>query len=89
MFNLFEKTLKCTTLFMILFDYFLFVFIPSSVYNGQKLIKLVRIKIPETTSSIIAIVPERILVKYKIAIITAIAILIALSIVPILFFMIF
>lgn len=89
MFNVFKRILKCKTLFMILFNYFLFVFIPSSVYNGQKLITLVRIKIPETTSNTIAIVPERMLVKYKIAIITAIAILIALSMVPILFFMIF
>ena len=59
---------------------------PKGAYIGQKLIKLVRMKIAATTKSIRAVVPVILPMKYKIAITTAASILTALSMVPIFFF---
>jgi hypothetical protein len=49
---------------------------------GQKLMKLVRIKMPDNTSNTMARVPEIRFAKYSIPITTAIRILTALSILP-------
>ena len=59
---------------------------PKGAYNGQKLTKLVKIKMTATTKSIMAVVPAILPVKYKIAIITAASILAALSMLPMFFF---
>jgi hypothetical protein len=56
---------------------------PNGKYNGQKLIKLVSIKIPARTNSTIAKVPEMMFAKYKPAIKIATSILTTLSAVPI------
>lgn len=61
---------------------------PNGKYNGQKLINDVAIKTAATIPNTIAKVPEMILVKYKIAIITAIIIRMDLSVVPMFFFII-
>jgi hypothetical protein len=57
------------------------------VYNGQKLIKLVRAKITATTPRIMAKVPLIFSVKYKTAITAAMVNLINLSVPPIFFVM--
>lgn len=62
---------------------------PTNVYNGQKLTRLVNTNITASTSNTIPSVPVIMLVKYKIAITTAISVLIILSVVPMLFFIIF
>jgi len=59
---------------------------PKGKYKRQKLIKLVMIKIPAITNSMMAAVPEITFVKYNIAITTAASILTTLSIVPMFFF---
>ena len=59
---------------------------PISEYNGQKLIKPVIINIPETTSKMIARVPEITLVKKSVTTKAAISILMILSATPIFFF---
>jgi hypothetical protein len=64
----------------------LIVDIPKGAYKGQKLMKLVKIKMAAKTKSTMAVVPEMLPIKYKIAITTAASILTALSIVPIFFF---
>jgi hypothetical protein len=69
--------------------YFFLVEIPKGKYSGQKLIKLVRIKAPARIKRIMATVPDRMFVKYRIIIAIAIRILSALSSVPMLFFIIF
>jgi hypothetical protein len=56
---------------------------PNGKYKGQKLIKLVRIKIPARIKRIIATVPEITLVKYSIIIAIATSILVTLSAIPI------
>ena len=60
--------------------------IPKGRYRGQKLIKLVRIKIPDNTSNTMATVPLITWVKYKVVIIAAIIIRTMRSTVPIFFF---
>ena len=60
--------------------------IPKGRYNGQKLNKLVRIKTPAKISKMIAIVPEITCVKYRITTMAAITNLIAMSMVPMFFF---
>jgi hypothetical protein len=62
-------------------DFFL-VEMPKGQYNGQKLTRLVRIKIPANTKRTIATVPEIMFVKYNTPTITAASILATLSIVP-------
>jgi hypothetical protein len=62
------------------------VLIPKGRYKGQKLKRLVRMKIPAKINSIIAIVPEITCVKYRTITNAAINNLITLSIIPILFF---
>jgi len=61
---------------------------PKGAYNGQKLTKLVKIKMTATTKSIMAVVLAILPVKYKIAIIKAASILAALSMLPMFFFII-
>jgi hypothetical protein len=56
------------------------------VYNGQKLIKLVKTNITESVSNTIPKVPGIILVKYNVAIMPAIKIRIILSAAPMFFF---
>ena len=60
--------------------------IPKGRYNGQKLNKLVRINTPAKISKMIAIVPEITCVKYRITTMAAITNLIAMSMVPMFFF---
>ena len=67
--------------------YFLFVEIPKGIYKGQKLIKLVSIKIPARIKRMIATVPEIKWLKYKTAITIAASILIILSTEPMFFVM--
>ena len=68
-------------------SYFLLrVLIPKGRYKGQKLKKLVRIKIPAKISNIIASIPEIIFVKYRTMIMAAITNLIVMSMVPMFFF---
>ena len=56
--------LEVMKLRFLMISYFLLrVLIPKARYNGQTLKMLVRIKIPEMTSSIIASVPESMCVK--------------------------
>jgi hypothetical protein len=62
------------------------VLIPNGRYKGQKLKKLVRIKIPAKISNIIASIPEIIFVKYRTMIMAAITNLIVMSMVPMFFF---
>jgi len=62
------------------------VLIPKGRYNGQKLNKLVRINIPAKINNMIAMVPEITCVKYRITTIAAITNLIAMSMVPMFFF---
>jgi hypothetical protein len=54
-------------------------------YSGQKLMKLVRIKIPAMIDSIIVTVPEMTCKKYNAAITKAASILMVLSTAPIFF----
>lgn len=61
--------------------------IPNGAYNGQKLIKLVKTKIPAKANNTIPNVPGITFVKYKTAIIAAIITRITLSAPPIFFFM--
>jgi hypothetical protein len=65
---------------------FFAVFIPKGRYNGQKLIKLVRMNTPAKISSTMPSTPVITLVKYKVTITRATRILITLSINPIFFF---
>lgn len=58
-------------------------------YNGQNLIKLVSIMTAATMPRTIATVPEMMFKKYKTPINNAIAILNFLSVVPMLFFIVF
>jgi len=62
------------------------VLIPNGRYKGQKLKKLVKMKIPAMTSSIIASIPEITCVKYRTIIKAAITNLIVMSMVPMFFF---
>jgi hypothetical protein len=62
------------------------VLIPKERYNGQKLKKLVRIKIPAKINRIIASVPEITCVKYRTITKAAISNLIVMSMVPMFFF---
>jgi hypothetical protein len=64
------------------------VLIPSSVYSGQKLIKLVKAKITATNPSTIAKVPLMMSRKYKTAITAAMLNLMSLSVLPMFFVMI-
>jgi hypothetical protein len=66
----------------------LHVLMPNGAYNGQKLIKLVRINIPARIRSTIATVPLIISAKYNAAITTATSTRKILSINPIFFFII-
>ena len=59
---------------------------PKGKYKGQKLNKLVRIKTPAKISKIIAMVPEITCVKYRMITMAAITNLIAMSMVPMFFF---
>jgi hypothetical protein len=59
---------------------------PKGKYKGQKLIKLVMIKIPARIKRMMATVPEITFVKYNIAIATAASILTTLSKAPTFFF---
>lgn len=61
---------------------------PKGAYNGQKLSTLVNTKIKAKAPKTRAKVPLMVLVKYKMAIITANIIRISLSVVPMFFFMI-
>jgi len=67
---------------------FFLVDIPNGRYKGQKLIKLVKIKIPANTNKTIAKVPEIRFAKYNPPIRMAISILATLSAVPIFDFII-
>ena len=72
-------------------NYFSFieqVFIPKGTYNGQKLIKLVRVKITAITNNTIPNVPEMFPIKYKTTIIAATIKRNSLSTLPIFFFII-
>ena len=62
---------------------------PNGKYKGQKLIKLVRINIPDKISNTILSVPDITFVKYSITTTAAISILIILSATPIFFFILF
>lgn len=62
---------------------------PTSVYSGQKLIKLVNAKITAKTPRKIANMPLILPLKYKKTIIAATASLIILSVLPMFFVMIF
>jgi hypothetical protein len=74
-------------LVMALTNYFvLHVFIPNTVYKGQKLINDVAKKTPPNTNNTIPNVPATVPVVNKIVTITAKAILIALSTEPMFFF---
>ena len=57
-----KKTLL-PNLFYIEINYFFLVLIPKGKYKGQKLIRLVRIKIAENARSTIASVPDITFVK--------------------------
>ena len=65
------------------------VFKPTMAYNGQNEIRLVKTKTPASTSNTVANVPVIIPVYARIAMITAITILTALSVFPMFGFMIF
>jgi hypothetical protein len=62
------------------------VLIPKGRYKGQKLKKLVTIKIPAKINSIIASIPEITCVKYSTITKAAITNLIVMSMIPIFFF---
>jgi hypothetical protein len=62
------------------------VLIPNGRYKGQKLKKLVRMKIPAKINKIIASVPEITCVKYRTITKAAISNLIVISMVPMFFF---
>jgi len=62
------------------------VLIPKGRYNGQKLNKLVRINTPAKISKMTAMVPEITCVKYRMITMAAITNLIAMSMVPMFFF---
>jgi hypothetical protein len=61
------------------YSFTLLELMPNNRYKGQKLTKLVRMNIPATIRSIMASVPEITSVYQRIAIATAISILITLS----------
>jgi len=63
--------------------HFLLVESPNGQYSGQKLIKLVSMKMPANINNTIARVPERTPAKYNPAMTSAIIILTTLSMVPI------
>ena len=63
------------------------VLIPNNGYNGQKLTKLVKIKMAAKTSNTMPHVPVTIFVKYKTTNTMASKIRITLSVDPIFFFM--
>ena len=62
--------------------------IPKGKYKGQKLKKLVMIKMMASDNKMMAVVPEIFSAKYKPAITRAMTILTTLSKVPILFFIV-
>jgi hypothetical protein len=62
------------------------VLIPKGKYKGQKLRRLVRIKMADKISNTMATVPEITFAKYKPIITRAISILTTLSIVPMFLF---
>ena len=61
---------------------------PKGQYSGQKLIRLVRKKMPPKASKIMASVPVITLVRYNTAIATAINIRMILSALPMFFFIV-
>jgi len=68
-------------------DYFFFlVENPKGKYKGQKLIKLVKIRIPAKINKTMAVTSEILLVKYKLITTIAVSILNTLSAVPMLGF---
>ena len=69
--------------------FFIEVLMPKGKYNGQKLMNDVRINTTAKMPNTIANVPEIVFVKYNTPITTAISIRIALSVVPIFFFIAF
>jgi len=70
-------------------DLLLNVLSPNGRYSGQKLIKLVAMKIPASASSTMATVPEMMLVKYNAMIAIAASERITLSRVPMFAFIVF
>jgi hypothetical protein len=62
------------------------VLIPKGRYKGQKLKKLVRMKIPAKINSIMASVPEITCVKYRTMTKAAITNLMVISMIPMFFF---
>lgn len=78
-----------TLSYLLVYFPFLFVLIPNGKYTGQKLIKLTVTNTAASTSNTIPNMPVMTFVKNKTAITTATSILIALSIVPMFFFIIF
>jgi hypothetical protein len=69
--------------------FFIEVLMPKGKYNGQKLMNDVSTNTTAKTPNTIANVPEITFVKYNVAITTATSMRIALSAVPIFFFIVF
>lgn len=90
MFHEINKKARNPVLFLVyLFVSFLLDLIPNAAYIGQKLIKLVKINTPATTSNTIPNVPEMTSNMYKTAITAASNKRSILSRVPTFFFIIF
>lgn len=84
--TLIKLGLECTI--AQLFSFILHVLIPNGAYKGQKLTRLVSTNTTDKTSRTRPTMPVRMLVKYKVPMISAITILSTRSVFPMFFFII-